>query len=262
VWSYIFKLIIAIIFIYCGFYACKEIPRDNVLDPKNPDSQRAQIVAIEAFVNTNNEDNYNEVTLEALNQLQDKYPNKLTIVQYHRNVGEIEDPLYGDLAKVEILYETYVNAFQPGTKGVPDVYFNATAARIQGASIVSKTLLRLEEELQPFLVQNSFFTIEADVKREGSQVTISCQVARLGAAEANDILVKAIIIENIDNQIHKRVVRDIMKSNIISRLIPGEVKEIKFDNFEDTSNSELKVIFNITSENELEIFQSEEVQVP
>jgi len=259
VWLSNFKSIFCILLVLCVFNACQDIPRDNVLDPKNSASQRPQIVAVEAFVNTNNEFEYNQYMLEAVDLLAAKYPNKLTVVQYHRNAGSIEDPFH--LAVNEFLYEKYIAALQTGDKGVPDVFMNGIATRIQGASSTSGALFRLEEAIQPLLVENSYFTIEAEVKRNNSDVAISCRIARLGSAEINDILVKAIVVEKVDNLVHKRVVRAILKSNVISKFSPGEIKEIKFDKYSEISNSDLKVILSITSEDELQIYQSEEVEV-
>jgi hypothetical protein len=258
--SYIFRNILLLIGFCFIFNACQDIPRDNVLDPKNPESSTRQILAVEAFVNTNNALSYNQNMLNALDLLNDKYPDKLTIMQYHRNVGSNLDSLHEDLN--EILYDSYVQGYQAGSKGVPDVFINGLTARIQGATSVANALFRLEEAIQPLLVQNDYFTLELKASRNNSEVTLSAKIARLGSSPIDNILVKALIVENIDNQLHKRVVRDMQKSSAISKMNPGEIKEIDFDSYTDLSNSDLRFVGIVTSENELNIYQSNEVRVP
>jgi hypothetical protein len=257
---YIFRYILLLISSCIIFNACQDIPRDNVLDPKNPESSTRQILAVEAFVNTNNELSYNQNMLNALDLLDEKYPDKLTIMQYHRHVGPNLDSLHEDLN--EILYDSYVNEYQAGSKGVPDVFINGSATRIQGATSVANALFRLEEAIQPLLVQNGYFTLELKLSRNNSEVTFSAKIARLGSSPIDNILVKALIVENIDNQLHKRVVRDMQKSSVISNMSPGEIKEINFDSYQDSSNSDLKFVCIVTSEDELNIYQSNEVRVP
>ena len=81
--SYIFRNILLLIASFFIFNVCQDIPRDNVLDPKNPESSTRQIITVEAFVNTNNELSYNQNMLNALDLLDEKYPDKLSIMQYH-----------------------------------------------------------------------------------------------------------------------------------------------------------------------------------
>ncbi|MCK4754801.1 MAG: hypothetical protein KAS58_06175, partial [Calditrichia bacterium] len=73
--------------------SCKDIPRDNVLDPKNPDSYRAQVISLEAFVNTENDQMYNEYMLSALQTIVNRYPGKLILLQYHRKAISFPDSL-------------------------------------------------------------------------------------------------------------------------------------------------------------------------
>lgn len=258
--TYIFRKMVISTSIFLCIYGCQDIPRDNLLDPKNPNSYNQQILAVEAFVNTNNDTNHNELMLNAIDLLNEKYPNRLTILQYHRTIGSFIDPYYLDLN--DILYDSYVTAYHTNNKGVPDVFINGIAARIQGATTIDHALFRLEEAIQPLLLYNGYFAIELSASRNPNQVAISTKIARLGSEAINNILVKAMLVEHIDNQWHKRVVREVLKSNLISQINPGEVKEIDFTSYKDYSTSDLKIVCTVTSQDELDIYQSQEVKVP
>ncbi len=158
---------------------CSDIPRDNLLDPKNKNSIRPQIVAVDVFVNTGNDLQYNQYMLSALDQLQQKYAGQINIAEYHRNTTDYTDPL--TLPENEILYNVYLAAFAAQGKGVPDVFLNGIAERIQGASSIATAVIRLEQALQPLLLQNSFFTIESEINRNDDQADISIKLARLGS---------------------------------------------------------------------------------
>ena len=236
-----FGLIFIIVF---AMNSCKDIPRDNILDPKNPDSYRAQVISLEAFVNTNNDQQYNEHMLSALRAVTDKYNGKIIYLQYHRNTTLFTDSLA--LPENEILYEQYLNSFDDG-KGVPDVFINGTADRIKGASSIGTAFERIDNAVQSLLIKNTFFTIEPIVKRSNSNVSISTKIARLGSESISDILIRSTITENIDSNVHTRVVRQMENSNLIPRLEPGEQKEINFSDYSSNSNEELYVIITVTS---------------
>ena len=101
---YIFSHILLI-----GTFAagCKDIERDNILDPKNPNSFRPHVVTVEAFVNTSPElpYNYNDIMLEALEQLKTIYAAKIIVSHYHRDVQEYKDNYA--LFESDQLYDKY-----------------------------------------------------------------------------------------------------------------------------------------------------------
>lgn len=255
----VFKLKTEMIAFVCLVLGCTDIPRDNPLDPKNPNSIRPRIVALDVFVNTGNNFNYNQYVLSALDQLKQKYAGQITIAEYHRNVPGNIDSLH--LVENEFLYNNYVEAYAPDTKGVPDVFFNGIDGRVQGASSVASAALRLEEALQTLLLQNSFFTLEPQMTISEDQLNLSVKLARLGTDPAENILVKAILIEKIDDQFLKRVVRLILKSDIIPAISAGEVITLQFETVDIQTNSVYGLILNVTSENELTVYQSFEVNL-
>jgi hypothetical protein len=238
---------------------CSDIPRDNLLDPKNKNSLRPQIVAVDVFVNTSNDLQYNQYMLSALDQLQQKYTGQINIAEYHRNTTDYTDPL--TLPENEILYNIYITPFTTQGKGVPDVFLNGTAERIQGASSLAAAVIRVEQALQPLLLQNSFFTIESEINRNDDQADITVKLARLGSTDAHDLLLKTILTEQIDNQSLKRVTRRILKSDIITDLSAGEIKTIEFHLTDLADTSSYNVLLNVSSADELNIYQSVEMSL-
>jgi hypothetical protein len=249
-----------------AFFACNDIDRDNILDPKNPASERPQIITVEAFVNTSDSlinNQYNSFLLEALDQLENIYSEKITIAEYHRSIF----PQYPDTLSTianEILYGYYFDYFwnlnNNTVKGVPDVYINGTEARIQGASSTATVLFRLQEVLDPMISQNGYFTIEPNITKDGNEYKISAKIARLGSTNAEDIILKAVIISKFDNGLHERVVTEYLKSQDISSISNGEIKNVDLGEVPDPPVS-TKVIIMVTSEDELQVFQSLEVDL-
>lgn len=255
IFRYITVICVAIVYLI----ACKDIPRDNVLDPKNPDSYRAQVISLEAFVNTENSQEYNEYMLSALQTIVNRYPGKFTLLQYHRYTSSDTDSLA--IPENESLYEQYVNKFD-ALKGVPDVFINGSVDRIKGASSIENAIERVDNAIQPLLIENTFFTIEPTVTRTNSKISISTKIARLGSESISDIIIRATVTEQIDSGIYTRVVRHMENSNLIPRLQRGEQKEIKYSDVTIESGADLQVIFTVTSNQSLIVYQSVEVAVP
>ncbi len=239
---------------------CSDIPRDNVLDPKNPDSYRDQNIFIEAFVNTVNDEMYNEYMISALKIIQERYPGKIHLANYHRSTTEYPDTTLSILGN-ENLYEQYIAKFD-SKKGVPDVFINGTIERIKGASSIESAVERIDDAIQPLLIQNNIFTIEPNVSRQESLISLSAKIAKLGSESAEDLILRATVIEQIDTQYLTGVVRHVGISNLIPNLEPGEQKEITLTDFDYDSDNELKVIFSVSTNQDLIIHQSNKVSVP
>jgi hypothetical protein len=254
----IFRQVAVFSFSLSILISCKDIPRDNILDPKNPNSYRDQVISLEAFVNTENDQMYNEYMLSAMQTVADRYAGKILLIHYHRNTNSFTDTLA--IPENESLYEQYVNKFD-GLKGVPDVFINGTVARVKGASNENSAIDRLDNAIQPLLIENTFFTIEPNVSKENTNLSISTKIARLGSESISDIIVRATITEQFDSGYYTRVVRHIENSNLIPRLQPGEQKEIKYEDQTVRSESDLQVIFSVMSYQTLIVFQSTEVSV-
>lgn len=212
------------LFFIALFAACSDIPRDNPLDPKNPESTRKQKVLIEAFVNTTDSlpANVNKFALAALDSLQNTYPGELVILDYHRNTRDYSDPYHS--IENENLYRHYIARFD-SFAGVPDVFFNGTLARVQGASGVQNSITRFSNALSGLLNKNSEFFIEIEYRRNGSEVIPEIKVARLGGSDAQNLVLKTALIAQIDQQFLKRVVRD------VSTILIQEIEHGTFQKF-------------------------------
>ncbi len=257
--QFIFKNLIIFIFCLVFLLGCDDIPRDNILDPKNPTSERPKIVTVEAFVYTGSDapNALNDTMLIALEQIRNTYNNKITVLEYHRNTTNYRNDPYHHNSN-ENLYNIYTGFIG---KGVPDVFIDGTAARVQGASTVQNSVFRLDEALRSFLIENSFFTIEPTITKGNNGINFSTKIAKLGSTDAEDIIVKLIILAQYDNDVLKRVVSEIRSSNKITKLNHGETTDIDFgsDAIDPMAN---KAVFTVTSEDEKTIYQSIEVDIP
>jgi len=247
------------LFLFFVLTACKDIDRDNILDPKNPDSYRALTTMIEAFVNTENDQFYNQDMIAALNSIKEQHGDKVVIAHFHRHAGTFMDSLSGQ--ENEILYEKYIDQID-SEKGVPDVFINGPDIRIKGASSAQAALQRIEAQLQPLLIENSYFTIEPSLKRENGSVQISVKLARLGSQAAEDLFLRLVITEKLDNTYRSHVVRRVEVSNLIPEMEPGERKTIAFSDLNIYRNPDLKAIIMVVSNQNLHIFQTIEVPLP
>ena len=255
-YRFIFKLLVSIFIIV----NCNDFPRDNVLDPKNPNSYQSSVVLLEAFVNTNNPFSYNLWTLQALDSIKSLYGLNIIIIEYHRDTQEFTDP-YRNTLIFEPLYEKYVQNSIPNVKGVPDVFINGSGHRVQGASGINSVLTRLNSILSPLVVLNTYFTLDpATINISGNQLNMSCRVARLGNQSAGDLSLRAILLQQINSQELKRVAMDIVKADNILRLDPGEIRTINFDPVEINQRPDW-IIFSLTSSDELTVYQNIKVNL-
>jgi hypothetical protein len=245
----IFSIIVAILLLS----SCKDIPRDNPLDPQNPNSYQQNVILLEAFVNTNNPYNYNLWALQALDSIAETYGSHVVIAEYHRNTSQFTDPLADPL--FELLYEKYVEHSAPVMKGVPDVFINGIGDRVQGASSVSSVISRLNTIISDLVILENQFTLQpGEVKINSSEIIASCMIARLGSQSSDNLLLKMILVQRINSQELKRVVREVEKSTTISRLVAGEIKTISFDPAQFSERPD-EIIFSLTSSDELTVYQ-------
>lgn len=245
--------------IFCAVFlclGCEDLPRDNILDPKNPSSRTDQIVVIEAFVNTNEDlPPYNFWMLDALKTLKDKYTDKVIICEYHRTIGMYDDPFA--IRESDFIQDSYTEE-----KGVPDVFLNGSVVNIRGSSGPNNSLNRLEMALQDLLNKNSFFEIEPEISRNGNSLKINAVIARLGSKSAGNIFLRAVVKEYIDATYHRNVVRDIVQSTTIERINPGDKETLTFETVELGSGGPYSLVLIVSSSENMENYQAREVLVP
>jgi len=253
-----FKKFIVTLFPLLFLLRCS-IPRDNILDPQNPDSFKSHQIMIEAFVNTENPYLYNEYMLSALDSLLQLYKNQLVVVEYHRNTDDYQSDYH--LAENEILYQTYLEALDSSLKGVPDVFINGVESRIQGASSISSALFRLQEAILPRLSNISHITIELDYRIEDDYVTPLVTIARLGSEDANDLILRAVLVSKMDNNYHKRVVRRSVEGLDISIIKHGEIQKQTLPDIQLNGESENQLIVYVAGKNNHIIYQSASLKI-
>ncbi len=227
VFKYIFSFLVIISF------SCSEIDRDNILDPKNNSSKRESVIVLEAFINTS--DNvpssftYNYDALEAIDSLSEIYGDRLIWLEYHWNTSNSNYEESFTLPLGEDLYSQYTTEFDPSrTKGVPDVFINGAANRVQGASGASNVIKRVQKIASELIVQTSEFTIEADFDVLNDKIEGSYRVARLGNHQSDEMLMRIIVTE--DNGIKgKRTVRNMSIPEPLDEVDAGEFIENEFE---------------------------------
>ncbi len=213
------------------------------------------MILLEAFVNTSNPLPYNQWALQALDSISAVFGSRILIAEFHRNTSQYNDP-YSNPLLFEPLYTRYVENSSSPVKGVPDIFINGTAHRVQGASGVSSVITRLNDILSGLVILNSHFTLEpGEIRLSATELTAACQIARLGSQPAEDLLLRLILVQGINSGELKRVVRDVQKSTVISRMEAGEIRTVSFDPITFSEKPD-RIIFSLTTADELTVLQS------
>ncbi len=245
------------IFLFLIFvFSCADLERDNILDPKNPNSKVERINLAEIFVNDSTGYPYCEHALQALDEIRDmeQYNDNLLVLEYHVESEKWNDPfeIEGALQR----YHRYVA--DPTSRGIPDVFFNGAENRVQGATS-ENVKNRYLETLGNFTETDAFFRLEGVKTIENDELQLDLQVARLGDRDAKDVLLQAIIIENLGVPLHRSVVRKILSPITISELTGGTVRSFTFSSPlpEETDPSRIFVVVFI-QKNDVgwEVFQA------
>jgi hypothetical protein len=235
-----------------------DIPRDNPLDPKNPDSCRSRKIMIEAFVNLETGSPYDAYMTAALDSLVKRYPDRVLVAEYYRNVQNFKTPYH--LSENDVLYGHYLEVFQDNLKGLPDVFINGTEARIQGASSMEAALFRLQQGISSRITDISEFSMEMAYSVNGSQITPTVTLARLGNSDAEVLLVKIVLISRMDN-LHRRVVTASVKSPRIAQLDHGEIQKINLSPIQIDFSVDNSLLAFVCDEDERIISQCESIRV-
>lgn len=225
--KYIFSVLL--IFLVIG---CEDIPRDNLLDPKNEDGYTESVVLIEAFVNLSAEIlvDYNLWAVDGLDQVQTRFGEQVIIVEYHRNVSGYIDP-FTDTTKYVFkeLHEEYTaNELIP--MGVPDIFINGLSARVSGASSIENVASQVISEVLDPVDQKNYFRIEPDVVVGlNNSLQVNCLIAALGNQTFSDLKVRLIFLKSYSGPPHTdRVAIDMIKSDFLPHIGKGEIIEKSF----------------------------------
>ncbi|MBD3223743.1 MAG: hypothetical protein GF313_03390 [Caldithrix sp.] len=255
----IFKCMAAI-FMITG---CGDIPRDNVLDPKNPDSYRRPLILIEAFVNSAHPTDYNREAIMALQNIQKEYSDPVLISVYHRNLEidgqKFTDSLYVNGTTSERateLQNTYLQEWPGSTRGVPDIYINGANHRIAGASARENVMQRLRQNIDVLLTQKSYYTLTAETRySEKNEIIMDCRIAPLANQKGENLQLRVAFIKDVDAQEGRDAVIGLYDAIDVKDIKAGEYREITLGPFSLWQQPQ-RVIITLTSEDRKQVFQS------
>ncbi|MBN2201033.1 hypothetical protein JW777_03695 [bacterium] len=238
--------------------AC-ELPRDNPLDPRNPDSRRPKRILIEAFVNMHTGEPFDQYAIEALDSLESVYGDRIAVIEYHRNAGSFITPLHR--SENDILYGRYLEAAGSDNRGVPDVFVDGPEGRSQGASSATSVFIRVQRMLLPELTEPGLFSIEAVLRRSGSEIRPTATIARLGSSDASGIRVRAVLLSGAEAAPAGRVASGFSESAVIGTLGAGETRTVALPAMACDPASVRACVILVFNDADQRVMQSEKFQI-
>ena len=257
VYKYIFSLLLIIL------VSCKEIDRDNILDPKNPSSKSEKILVLEAFVNTaDNLHLFNEYALAAIDELtsDDDLKGHLIVLEYHRDTQQYTDPLEADSFNTEALYNSYLSIDAARFKGVPDLFLNGAEARVQGASNATNVFNRVKDLAIDQLLDDGQYTIEADFELNGETISGTYRIARLGNISSNPMQLRMVITWD-SGETCKKTVSRVATPLQISKIDAGKYIESDFTIDGIPAGKAEKLILILTDDSGVNILHALEKEI-
>lgn len=233
--------------------ACENLERNNPLDPNNPGSERRRIVFVEAFVNDTAP--FSAFALQALDSLAATFPQQqVMIVEHHLPSTKFTDaealPESADRYKI----------LTTAAPAVPDVFFNGSQSRVQGASTMSNAVFRYRHAIQAEIDKVAHFTTEAQKTISANRIDIDVAVARLGKDDFSQFAVIAMIAEDLGAAGHHHVVRKILLPENFSGIAAGERKSVHFTaslpNAVNTGRIQVVVLVEHTTGIDREVLQT------
>ncbi len=257
----VFKILVLLLLLW----GCKDLPRDNLFDPQNPNSYTVSRVLVEAFVNVAHPSPYNGWALQSLHQLQDKYRSSFILCEYHRDI-QADTATYDDPYNTEdnqtlfqLLQDRYVNVQQNIPRVVPDVYLNGAQERFSGAYDAQS----LKEQIEPVFLQlrtENYFKLEPVIEGvDDSTISLKCRIAGLGRHAVQNKRLRIIFIKRQWDQKLK------LNLNVVVKLVwPGiSVPEIKKGKYKTLKAGTFRfqvmpdaVVLALVSEDELTVYQA------
>ena len=201
--------------------ACEKLERNNPLDPRNPGSERPRLVFVEAFVNEATP--FSAFSLQALDSLAANFSlQQVIVVEHHLPSTKFTDAYaLGESADRYRL----LTAANPA---VPDIFFNGSSRRVQGASSVHAVFLRCGSAVQAEIGNSAHFTIEATKQISATRAEIDVTVARLGNTSFPAFTVTAILWEDLGSTGRHHLVRKVLPPQNFTGIAAGERKSAHF----------------------------------
>lgn len=251
--KYIFRLIVLIALLI----SCSDIERDNLLDPKNPDSYSETPILIEAFVNTALE--YDEFAIQALNLIESEFGSQvdIEIIEYHRDhpadtsdLDPYANPIFDGL------HDDYAENY-PEDKGVPDIYVNGSQGRVFGAYNVSSVYSRLAPIISDIAGQQSQYSLEVELEASGNQLNVDYRLARLGKKSDENLQLHVILIKDYGIPGARRIVDKVTypDAELIIKIDEGEYAEGSIDNIACPNQPDY-AIFTITKQGSITVLKT------
>ncbi len=201
--------------------ACEDLERNNPLDPQNPGSERRRVVLVEAFVNEAAP--FSAFALQALDSLAVTFPQQqVVIIEHHLPSAKFTDA--EALPESADRYKLLTTA----APAVPDLFFNGSQSRVQGASTTGTAVFRYRNAIQAEIDKVAHFTIEAKKTIAANQIAIEVTVARLGKDSFSQFAVTAMIAEDLGAAERHHVARKILLPESFSGIAAGETKSAHF----------------------------------
>lgn len=204
---------------------CADLERDNIFDPKNPQSYVDQKILVELFVNDSTGFEYCDKALEAIEQISQEtaYQNQILILEYHLTKEGWNDPFASE--ENLLYYHDYVPDQEE--RGIPDAFFNGLMRRVQGAS-AQKVGDRYREAIDELSGKKAYFRVEAVKDIANEMLNLNIKLARLGGYSKTDIRLNVVLYEDMGFSRHRFVVRKILDSQRIHSINPGEVRSFSY----------------------------------
>ena len=263
--KFVFKrAILPILFIF--FLSCADLERDNLLDPRNPDSYSATVPLIEAFVNLAHPSPYNAWAIQSLNALDAQFGRQINIVEYHRDLQidsiTYDDP-YNDSDQQAFflqLQTRYVQLWPDLPRVLPDVYLNGAASRFSGAYNANSLKSAMESAISELIAQKNDYILEIESKRESGLVTVNCLVARLGNEADQNLRLRVLFVKKATFQTLtlNYVVKMSWPSILIDKIKAGQYQTIEAGQIAESRAD--GVVCALVLENEQQVLQSAYVE--
>lgn len=249
-----FKFIFSLL-LFLLLSACADIARDNVLDPKNPDSFSKPVVLVEAFVNT--EAPYSAWAVQGLSNLAAAYGEDVVIAEYHRDLTGYEDA-YNDSSSDQIftnLHDKYVGDDPAIPRSVPDVFINGYQNRISGAANANSVNEQASPIVENLLSQKNYYRIEPILENSGNDsLSIAFRIARLANKAAEGLKVRVVFVKDYQQQNLNRVALETTLAAQVPKIVDGGYKKIELGNF-SLKESPTSVVIILLSADERSVLQ-------
>ena len=238
---------------------CSDIPRDNLLDPKNPQGYSDSVILIEAFVNTSAAipGGYSEMAEAGLDEVQRFYGDKVIIVEYHRDIKGYDDPFNTSTTNIRFtqLHEAYTTG-QEIPRAVPDIFINGSERRVSGASSAATVAEQVRQKTAEISEGKNYLSIDIEAELlHSAEIQVTCRIASLGNKAAENKKLRLIYLTKGANNSGGRTVQDLVMVEKMPDISKGGIVKVTFDSYLFTEKPD-KIVVAVTSGDGLHIIQA------